>query len=51
MITDKYSNELRSFRDGVEEQVARHRDKLNLVDKALGARSSKVFQKAKDLSH
>ena len=49
-MVSRYSNELNSFRSGIEDRVAQHKDKLSAVNQALGIKADKVFENAKKIS-
>ena len=49
-MVSRYSNELNSFRSGIEDRVNQHRDKVDAVNRALGIKADKVFENAKKLS-
>ena len=49
-MVSRYSNELNSFRSGIEDRVSQHRDKVDAVNKALGIKADKVFENAKKIS-
>ena len=49
-MVSRYSNELNSFRSGIEDRVSQHRDKLSAVNQALGIKADKVFENAKKIS-
>ena len=49
-MVSRYSNELNSFRSGIEDRVSQHKDKIDAVNKALGIKADKVFENAKKIS-
>ena len=49
-MVSRYSNELNSFRSGIEDRVSQHKDKVDAVNKALGIKADKVFENAKKIS-
>ena len=49
-MVSRYSNELNSFRSGIEDRVSQHKDKLSAVNQALGIKADKVFENAKKIS-
>jgi len=49
-MVSRYSNELNSFRSGIEDRVTQHKDKINAVNQALGIKADKVFENAKKIS-
>ena len=49
-MVSRYSNELNSFRSGIEDRVTQHKDKISAVNQALGIKADKVFENAKKIS-
>ena len=49
-MVSRYSNELNSFRSGIEDRVSQHKDKIDAVNQALGIKADKVFENAKKIS-
>jgi ElaB/YqjD/DUF883 family membrane-anchored ribosome-binding protein len=49
-MVSRYSNELNSFRSGIEDRVSQHKDKLGAINQALGIKADKVFENAKKIS-
>lgn len=49
-MVSRYSNELNSFRSGIEDRVTQHKDKLGAINQALGIKADKVFENAKKIS-
>ena len=48
-MVSRYSNELNSFRNGIEDRVSQHKDKMQAVNQALGIKADKVFENAKKI--
>jgi hypothetical protein len=45
-----YSNELNAFRSGVSDRIEQHRDKVDVLNKALGLKTDKLFEQSKKLA-
>jgi hypothetical protein len=50
MASQVYTNELNAFRNGVEDRINQHKDKVDVINKALGIKTDKLFENAKKLS-
>ena len=45
-----YSNDVNSFRSGIQDQILQHKEKISAVNSALSAKQQKAFEHAKKIS-